>query len=70
MDGVEVMFHALGKITKRILSGEISHDAVMKQTTRAEAPPKTSSIRSAKGQGVGKGATRKRNGGAGGANSG
>lgn len=56
------MFHVIGKITARILSGEIAHDDVMKKTTREEAPPKASSVRHGKGFGLGKGATRKRNG--------
>ncbi len=63
-------FSILGKITKRILSGEIPNDYVMKKTTRREAPPKSSSIRHGSGHGLGKGAHRKRNGGSGGANDG
>jgi hypothetical protein len=59
----------IGKITRRILSGDIPRDAV-RPTTRQETPPKPSSIRGAHGRSLGKGATRGRNGGAGGANDG
>jgi hypothetical protein len=55
------MMHILGKITKRILSGEIPADSI--HPTRSQPQPKPSSVRGAKGQGLGKGATRKRNGG-------
>lgn len=57
------MFHVLGKITKRIISGEIAHDAVFPaKTNRGTPPPSPQAVRNAKGQGLGKGATRKRSG--------
>ncbi len=62
------MFHIVGTITARILSGEIQHDHVMKKTTRAEAPPMAETIRYGGGSSLGSGAERRRNGGAGQAN--
>lgn len=58
-----------GRITDRIARGEISHDSVMRKTPRHDAP-KISSILRAIGRGLGAGAERRRNGGAGGANDG
>lgn len=58
-----------GKITDRITRGEISKASVFRKTPRQEAP-KVSSILRAIGRGLGSGAERRRNGGAGGANDG
>lgn len=55
------MFRILGKITRRIVSGEIPKDSLNPE--RNQPAPKPSSVKGAKGQGLGKGATRKRNGG-------
>lgn len=57
------MFHVIGKITKRILSGEIDQSAVFPpKTYRGTPPPDPKTIKAARGQGMGKGATRKRSG--------
>lgn len=58
-----------GKTSDRIRSGQISRDSVFRKTPRQEAP-KVSSILRAIGRGLGSGAERRRNGGAGGANDG
>jgi hypothetical protein len=56
------MMNLIGRITARILSGEIPTDAVFPAKRPGAAPPTTAAIKSAKGQGLGKGATRKRSG--------
>lgn len=61
------MFKLFGKISDRIHSGDISSDAV-KYKRGSEPPPSPEAIKGAKGRGLGKGAERRRNGGAGGAN--
>lgn len=58
-----------GKITNRIKSGEISRESVFSKTPR-QTEPKVSSILRAIGRGLGSGAERRRNGGAGGVNDG
>lgn len=52
-----------GKITDRIKSGDIPAEAT-KKVDRADDKPSVKAIKSAEGHGLGKGATRGRNGGA------
>lgn len=54
------MFNLIGKITQRILSGEIPADSV--NPPRSQPAPSSSAIRGAKGQGLGRGATTGRDG--------
>jgi hypothetical protein len=51
-----------GKITNRIIGGEIPHDAVFPAKRPGAAPPTSAAIRAAEGHGLGRGATRKRSG--------
>lgn len=51
----------VGRITRRILSGNIPRDAVF-PGPRAQEVPTPQAVRRAKGQGLGKGATRARGG--------
>jgi hypothetical protein len=57
------MFSILGKITKRIKSGEIPPAAV-DYKRQGDPPPSSQTVRDAGGHGLGKGAHRRRNGGA------
>lgn len=56
------MPNLIGRITARILKGEISPDAVFPAKRPGAAPPTTAAIKGGKGSGLGKGATRKRSG--------
>jgi hypothetical protein len=55
-------FHILGKITKRILSGEIPPDSLSSKRLPVDNTPSSKAVRRARGQGLGNGATRKRSG--------
>lgn len=54
------MFRILGKITQRIVNGDIPADSI--NPPRSQPAPKPSAVRGAKGQGLGQGATRGRDG--------
>lgn len=54
------MFSILGKITQRIVSGEIPADSI--NPPRTQPAPSAKAVRGGKGQGLGKGATRGRDG--------
>lgn len=56
------MTSLLGKITARILRGEIPQDAVFPAKRPGSPPPSDAAVKGAKGQGLGNGATRKRSG--------
>lgn len=53
-----------GKISDRIRGGDLPKDVVVTKTERQEPPPSSKAVRSAKGQSLGTGAERRRNGGA------
>jgi len=60
------MFSLSGKISDFIRGGKLPKDVHVTGSMRGhgETPPSPKSIRSARGQGLGKGAQRRRNGGA------
>lgn len=62
---MEIMFSLSGKISDKIRSGTLPKDVQLTKKDRSEPPPSSKAVRAAKGQSLGTGAERRRNGGAG-----